>query len=97
MVNDKIILLKTEGVSFQFLRKLTPQDNNLWWLPTEQIVAVSNVHEVNDNNGREWVQNETFLIPIHDYLNLTKPHELFKNLFMATITEQPEKFEAVET
>ncbi len=102
MVNGKIILLKTEGVNqilsdanFQFLRKLTPKDNNQWWLPAEQIVALSHVETVDDNNGRTWVQNQTLLIPIHDYIKLTNPHSIFDKFFSPTFKESPEKFEPI--
>jgi len=102
MVDGKIILLKTARVNnilsdenFQFLRKLSPKDNNQWWLPTEQVVALSHVQEVKDNNGRSWVQNTTLLIPIHDYIRLTKPNEVFSKFFETVLTKPPENFEPV--
>ena len=102
MVKGKIMLFKTEGVNhilsdanFQFLRKLTPQDNNAWWLPTEQVVAISNIQTVHDNDGRKWVQNETLLIPINDYIKLTKPHEKLGLLFQKTLNEEPKSYETI--
>lgn len=103
MVQDKIVLLKTEGVnailsdaSLQFLRQLTPNDNKEWWLPTEQIVALCHIEEVEDGNGRTWVQNQTLLIPIHDYIRLTQPHTFFHEYFEPTWEETPKKFESIE-
>jgi len=103
MINGKIILLKTNGVNailsddnFQFLRKLTPKDNNQWWLPAEQIVALSHVEEVDDDNGRTWVQNQTLLIPIHDYIKLTKPHEIFNVFFKPVLHKPPDTFEPIK-
>ena len=103
MIDGKIILLKTNGLNkilsdrnFQFLRKLTPEDKNQWWLPAEQIVALSHVETVEDDNGRTWVQNQTLLIPIHDYINLTKPEEVFHKYFEPTFQKSPEIFEPIE-
>ena len=102
MVDGKIILLKTDRVNeilsdanFQFLRKLTADDVNEWWLPAEQIVALSHIETVNDDNGRTWVQNQTLLIPIHDYIKLTKPHNLFHRFFDPVILDTPKTFEAL--
>ncbi len=103
MIKGKIVLLKTDSVtniisdsSFQFLRKLTPQDNNVWWLPTEQIVAISKIIEIDDNDGRTWVQNETFLVPISDYLKLTNPQSIFQKFFEIPVNDLPLSFEPLQ-
>ncbi len=103
MVKGKIVLLKTDGLnqilsdeSFQFLRKLVPTDNNQWWLPTEQIVAVSHVEEIDDDNGRTWVQNQTLLIPILNYIQLTKPYTILHEFFEPIMQEAPTTFNPVE-
>lgn len=102
MVDSKIILLKTKRVNeilsdenFQFLRNLTPEDNNQWWLPAEQIVALSHIEAVDDDNGRTWVQNQTLLIPIRDYIKLTKPHEIFHRFFESVLDKAPEVFDPI--
>jgi len=102
MVNGKIILLKTKRVNeilsdenFQFLRRLTPNDNKQWWLPAEQIITLSHIEEINDGDGRAWVQNQTLLIPIQDYIKLTKPHEIFCRFFEPALHELPKTFESI--
>lgn len=103
MIDGKIVLLKTDRVSqilsdanLQFLRKLTLVDASEWWFPIEQVVSVSRIEKVNDGDGRTWVQNQTLLIPIHDYIELTKPRETFQQYFEATLTKLPETYEPIE-
>src|SRR4030067_2722314 len=79
MFDGHIGLIKTSGVtslitdaSFQFLTGLIEDpENGYYWLPTEQVVAFPHIITVHDGDGREFVQNETYLIPIHDYIKLT--------------------------
>ena len=102
MINGKIYLSKTDGVTkilsdqnFQFLRKLTPKDNDQWWFPVEQVISVSHIEEVDDDDGRTWVQNQTLLIQIYDYIELTKPTELFQNFFEPILDAPPEKLKPI--
>ena len=90
MASDgKIILEKSDGLSdvltdknFQLLRELTEEDNeNYLWLPTEQLVALPRITTVKDDDGRPFVQNETVLLPIHDYIQLTNPRQTLARFF----------------
>ena len=104
MFNGKIHLLKTNGVNdllsdknFQFLRNLSEENSDKYlWLPTEQIIALPHIITVADDNGRMWVQNQTLLINIHDYLQLTNPYQLFSKFFLPPLDELPEKLEPIE-
>lgn len=103
MFNGKIYLLKTDGVdkilsykNFYYLKNLTEMDNNKYlWLPTEQVVAVPHVTKVEDGDGRTWVQNQTLLIKIHDYLQLTNPHLTLAQFFLPLSDELPESFNPI--
>jgi len=99
MFNGKICLLKTDNVNaiisdknLEFLRKLRVEDSDQhWWLPTEQLVALPHVQAVKDENGRDWVQNHTLLIPLHDYIQITK--HIFDRYFLPILDEPPERLE----
>ena len=91
MFNGKIGLAKTDGVcdlitdvNFQYLRNLTetPETGYLW-LPTEQVIAFPRITTVYDDDGRDFVQNQTLLVPIHDYIKLTRPKGIFDLPFFA--------------
>jgi hypothetical protein len=104
MFNGRVELAKTNGVNqilsdqnFQFLRDLTLEDSDTYlWLPTEQIVALPHITTVQDKDGRTFVQNETFLIPIHDYIQLTNPTKIFSPHFHSNQQSIPEKLEPLE-
>lgn len=104
MIDGKIYLLKTNGVNkllsdknFQYLRNLKEEDSDKYlWLPTEQVIALPHIKTVSDDNGRTWVQNQTLLIPIHDYIKLTKPHEIFHKFFESVLNKPPEVFERIK-
>jgi len=104
LIGDKIYLLKTDDVNdilspknLEILRNLTEEDSDKYlWLPTEQLIALPHIIKVSDDNGRTWVQNQTLLITIHDYLQFTDPHHLFKKYFLPRLTHLPEKFEPLE-
>ena len=101
MFNGKICMLKTTGVNniitdknLQHLRELTVADSDKYlWLPTEQVVALPHIESVEDKDGRSWVQNQTLLIPIHDYIRLTSPYEHFAQHFLPVMDTLPIKFE----
>lgn len=105
MFNGKISLIKTDGLNdvltdknFQHLRSLGVEDSDRYlWLPTEQVVALPHIETVEDENGRIWVQNETRLIKIHDYLQLTNPYKVLSNFpFLTPLDELPESLEPLE-
>jgi hypothetical protein len=103
MFNDKILLLKTDGLNqvlsdrnFQRLRNLTPEDSDKYlWLPTEQLIALPHIKTVEDKNGRTFVQNETLLIRIHDYIHLSNPNQLLSPFFNGNWEKIPEKLEPI--
>ena len=83
--------------NFQYLRNLKEEDCDKYlWLPTEQIIALPHIITVTDDNGRTWVQNQTLLIKIHDYLQLTDPYKLFSKFFLPSLGDLPENFEPIE-
>jgi len=101
MIDGKIWLLKTDGLNailsdknFQRLRDLTEEDNEQYlWLPTEQLVAFPHITIVTDKDGRSFVQNETLLIGIHDYIQLSDPKRLLAPYFNSEWKSVPEKLE----
>lgn len=104
MFQGKISLLKTDGVNkilsdknFQILRNLKMEDSDKYlWLPTEQIVALPRIVNVEDSNGRSWVQNHTILIPIHEYIQQTDPKKIFSKFFLPPLEEIPKNLEPIK-
>lgn len=104
MFDGKICLLKTDGVNkilsdknFQYLRNLQPEDSDKYlWLPTEQVVALPHIETVSDKDGRTWVQNQTLLIPIHDYIQLTNPIQALSKFFLPILDQPPESLEPLK-
>jgi len=102
MVNGKIDMLTTDGVrnlisykNLEYIRNLTPADSGKHlWLKTEQTVAFPAIIEVEDNDGRTWVQNQTFLVNIHDYLEATAK-KIFTPYIMPKLTEIPASFDPI--
>ncbi len=62
--------------------------------PAEQVVSLSRIEKVHDGDGRTWVQNQTLLIPIHNYVKLTKAQ--FNQYFDSTMRKMPETYESIE-
>lgn len=101
--DGKIRLYTTPGLSsiltdknFQILRNLKLEDDGHYlWLPTEQLVALPRIQEV-EVDGRSGLQNETLLIPIHDYIQLTQPFNHFSKYFSPILEGPPENFEVIE-
>lgn len=81
--DGKISLLKTPGVNnllnfknIEYVKNLKPADSRRYlWFKTEQTIAYPVIIEVADKDpkhgGRTWVQNQTFLVNIHEYLTHT--------------------------
>ena len=107
--DGKIALLKTAGVnnllsfpSQEVIRNLKPQDSHRYlWFPTECTIAYPVVVEVADKDpkhgGRTWVQNQTFLVNIHEYLThtLCSSSNPFEALIKPEYDRFPEHFEAL--
>lgn len=104
MINGKICQLKTDYLravlsdkNFESLRHVTLEDSNKYlWFPSQQLVALPQVRTVSDDDGRTWVQNETLIIGIHDYLSMTDPNKYLSRFFVAELKEVPDSFEALE-
>lgn len=106
MVNGKIDELTTDGVrnlisykNLEYLRTLKPEDSGKHlWLKSEQTIAFPIVREVKDmregKGGRTWVQIQTFLVNIHDYLNDTAK-KIFEPYIMPELTELPKQFDPI--
>jgi len=104
MIDGKVYLLKTDGLnklltdkSIQRLRELTIAESDRYqWFPTEQAVAVPHITMVNDEDGRVFVQNETRVMGIHDYLQWTNAENQFSKIPFTKFKTIPETFEAIE-
>lgn len=106
--NGKIDMLLSPGVrnlltskSIEHIRKLKPEDSHKYmWFPTEQTIAYPVIIEVEDKNpkhgGRTWVQNQTFIVNIHEFLSHTlNGTNLFSLLFMPELETFPENLDAL--
>jgi len=99
--DGKIGVLKSPNVNnvlsdinFQILRA-NPNPREALWLETEQLVVVQFVDETSDRDGREWVWNHTFLIPIKEYIRITDPHQLFSK-YVVSKDKPPTNLESIE-
>jgi len=106
--SGKIRLLKTSGVNdlltFQnidYIRNLKPADSGRYlWFKTEQTIAYSIIIEVADQHpdhgGRTWVQNQTFLVNIHDFLShFITSNNPFTAFILPELEVFPEDFVAI--
>ncbi len=101
--DGKICLFKTDGLNailtdknFQKLRNLTLEDSDKYlWLPTEQLIALPHITTTHDKDGRTFIQNETLLIHIHDYIRLTNPNQVLSQYFNSKWKSIPEKLEPI--
>ena len=89
LLDGKIVYLKSNGVNdlisdknLQRLRTLTIKDSEHYlWLPTEQVIALPHITETADQFGRKCIQNQTLLIPVHEYIQQSKPYQIFAEWF----------------
>jgi len=106
--DGKIAMLKTQGVnnllsfkSQETIRKLKPADSHRYlWFKTEQTIAYPVIIEVADQDpkhgGRTWVQNQTFLVNIHEFLEYTLNNgNPFTKILLPEQEKFPDGFEAV--
>ena len=105
--DGKIWLRLTDGArelltqkSLDYLRQLRPKDSGKYlWFKTEQTIAYPIVYTVQDKDpehgGRTWVQNQTFLVGIHDFLThyLNNGANPFGSLVLPELEEFPEFIE----
>jgi|WetSurMetagenome_2_1015567.scaffolds.fasta_scaffold189616_1 hypothetical protein len=109
--DGKIAFLKTSGVntllqfkSIEYIRTLKPKDSKQrLYFKTEGTLAYPYVVEVADKHpdhgGRTWVQNQTFLVTINDFLDYVQagknPFQIFEGLIQQSYEQFPQFFEAV--
>ena len=102
MFDGKIQLIKTSGVSslisyknvMSLARKDIKDSGKAFWLGYENTIAIPFIKNVVDEHGRDFVQNQIFLIGIHDYLALSNVTETMKK-FYQDIDKIPDRFEAI--
>ena len=106
----KIALLKTPGVNNlltfknqEYIRNLKPQDSNQYlWFKTEQTIAYPVIITVADQDpkhgGRTWVQNQTFLVNIHEFISHTLGNggNIFEKLVSPEYQQFPDDFNALQ-
>jgi hypothetical protein len=105
MIKGRIILQKTAGVNkllsdanITYIRNLTVKDSDRYlYFKNEQVIALPKIINVFDEKSkRSWVQNETRLIAVHDYFELTNPSKvLFQNVPFTELTEEPDQFTVI--
>ena len=107
--DGKIDMKLTNGVrnilaskNIEYIRQLKPADSNKYlWFKTEQTIAYPVIVEVADKNpthgGRTWVQNQTFLVNIHDFIShfLGNGSNPFNALIQPELEKFPDVFDAV--
>jgi hypothetical protein len=108
-VDGKIAMLKTAGVNnlltfknIEYIRNLKPADSRRYlWFKTEQTIAYPVIIDVADKDpkhgGRTWVQNQTYLVNIHDFLAhiINGGGNPFEQLIQPELEQFPEFFEPV--
>jgi hypothetical protein len=109
--DGRIISKYTDGVmrmlqpkSRDIIKGLKPEDSHRYlWFKTEQTLAYPVIIEVTDKDpshgGRTWVQNQTFLVNIHDFINhyLTTASNPFTQHLLPEQEKFPDVFEPLNT
>jgi hypothetical protein len=78
--------------NFFFLSKAYKK---LYWLETEQVVALIKTEPTADDAGRQGEWRHVLLIPIMEYLSATNPFNHFSHHFITASDNPPEKLESV--
>lgn len=106
MFDGKIVLYKSDRVTqiltdqnFQYLREEIKKkgllaNDKYYWLKTEQLIALPWVTQVNDDDGREFIQCRMLLVPIHDYFALTDVNASLAKFF--NVDWDRENLESIE-
>ena len=106
----KIALLKTPGVNnmlsfknIEYIRNLKSADSHRYlWFKTEQTIAYPVIIDVADQDpkhgGRTWVQNQTFLVNIHEFISyvLCNGGNMFEKLVMPEYQFFPDDFNTLD-
>ncbi len=80
--------------TLQYLYDLTQSQQLL--LPHDQVIAISQVHEVKDEFGRTGYRNHTILIPFDDYCALTQPKRYVEQHFLQDLTQPPSTLKTLD-
>ena len=105
--NGKISLLKTSGVNnllsyknIEYIKKLKPEDSYKYlWFKQEQTIAYPVIIDVADKDpkhgGRTWVQNQTYLVNIHEFITyfLNNGSNPFQQFILPEQDVFPDNFE----
>ena len=85
--SNKVLSMITPK-NLEFLQALKPR--NVFqtnWLPTEQVVTISDVKRATDSLKRQGTTNHTVLIPIKQYLLINQTNEIYKSMSMSEVPE----------
>jgi len=109
--DGKIDKIKTAGVNNlltlqnqEKIRILKPTDSHQYlWFKTEQTIAYPIIIDVADKDpkhgGRTWVQNQTFLVNIHEFFTYVQsgknPFEAFNQAYLGELEVFPDNFNAL--
>ncbi len=105
MVNGKITMDKTPGVntllsdkSIEYIRNLGVEASDRYlYFKQEQVIAYPKIIPVFDEDSkRSWVQNETRLMSVHDFLEASNVGKiLWQNQQFIEIKELPDQFNSL--
>lgn len=106
--DGKISFCLTSGVrsmlsqrSIDYIRNLKPQDSKKYlWFKQEQTIAYPVIYDVADTDpkhgGRTWIQNQTFLVSIHDFISYVLDNgNPFASLVQPELSTFPDFFEPI--
>jgi hypothetical protein len=111
-VDGKILSKYSKGVldilqpkSRDRIKALQSKDTeSCLWFKTEQVIAYSVIIDVYckdpSQGGRTWVQNQTFLVNIHEFIPYVQsgknPFDVFKLLVQPEYDKFPDIFDALQ-
>jgi hypothetical protein len=105
MVNGKMKFDKTDGVnrllsdsSIEFIRNLKIDASNRYlYFKQEQVIAFPKIIKVFDEKSeRAWIQNETRLLSVHDYFELSNVGgHLWQGDELNEVLEFPDQFNPI--
>lgn len=89
--------------NIEYIKALQPEQSKRYlWLPSEQVVAYPVVTEVKDERegmgNRPWVQNQTFIMTVHDYISATQQQSflsLVEPHILEPLEDYPESWNAL--
>lgn len=96
MTSNVRSLIGQKGI--EYLKALRPEDSHRYiWFP-QGVIAYPVIIDVQDERegkgGRTWVQNQTLLMGIHDYIQATIDG-VFTSHALPTLKDYPEEFKVI--